>query len=134
MPFRRKKTRGRSLIASLLAGAASLFGCSKNDPPAAAPSRVSQELTVTGFDADGEPVVRVMDDGSINIVFEAMPPFFAEDNGTEAEFEKFEDVISKQIGLPVDREDREVFVIRNAPAGAAEQIKEWLATFHQGER
>ncbi|HXT58244.1 MAG TPA: hypothetical protein VN699_06395 [Pirellulales bacterium] len=132
MPFDGNPTRRPSVVAAFIAAVASFVGCSKSEPPDAAPGRVSQGVKVTGFDADGEPVIQTLEDGSIRIVFEAMPPFFAEDNGTEADFEKFEDVMSKRIGLPVTREDREVFVIHNAPAGTAEQLKEWLERFHQG--
>ncbi len=71
-----------------------------------------------------------MHDGSIRIVFEPMPPNFAEDDGTEADFAEFENVISKKIGVPVIRKDREVFVIRDAPPGTGERLRDWLATFH----
>ena len=124
-------TVGHPVIPSLIAAVASLFGCSQAQPPAAPASQVAEELEVSGFDPDGEPVIRTSQDGSITIVFEAMPPFFAEENGTEADFEKFEETMSQQLGLPVEREDREVFIIRKAPAGTAERIRQWLSTFHE---
>jgi hypothetical protein len=128
------KTNGRRpLLAGLAAWLASLFGCARPDTPAASPDREARQLQVVGFDADGEPVIHVLADGTIRIVFEAMPPFFAEDGGTEADFAAFDAVISKAIGLPVLRDDREVFLVRNAPAGTAERIKQWLEAYHEGE-
>jgi hypothetical protein len=100
--------------------------------PGASAVAVSQELKVAGFDRDGEPIIQVMHDGSIRIVFEAMPPNFAEDRGSESDFDEFEKVISEKMGLAVVREDREVFVIRNAPPGTAERIKAWLDSYHNG--
>ncbi len=49
-----------------------------------------------------------------------------EDNGTESEFETFELKIQEALGVPVVREDREVFVIQNPAADSAEKAKSWL--------
>src|SRR5262249_12959345 len=125
-------TTGRqSLLASLPAGLMSRSGCARQGASSASADQVARQLRVVGFDAEGEPVVHVLADGTICIVFEAMPPFFAEDRGIDAEFADFDAVISKAIGVPVIRDDREVFLIRNPPEGTAERIQEWLADYHK---
>lgn len=58
-----------------------------------------------------------------------MPPFFAEDEGTEADYEAFEKTIQDSLGVTVIREDREVFVIKDPKPDTAEQAKAWLETF-----
>lgn len=88
------------------------------------------ELRVSGFDPDGEPVISVDDDdGTVSIQFEAMPPFFAEDNGTEAEFEDFDKTMSDALGIVVRRDDRELFVIDTCDGETAKRVKIWLETF-----
>lgn len=127
-------TRKKSLIGSLFASMLSLCGCGQTPSPqhpAQGEPTLVEEITVTGFDTDGEPVIRKWSDGSLWIHFEAMPPFFAEDNGTESEFETFELKIQEALGVPVVREDREVFVIQNHAADTAEKAKSWLEGFHK---
>ncbi len=127
-------TRKKTLIGSLFASMLSLCGCGQTpSPPQAAPDEPTlvEEITVTGFDADGEPIIKKWSDGSLWIHFEAMPPFFAEDNGTESEFQTFELKIQEALSVPVVREDREVFVIQNPAADTAEKAKSWLEGFHK---
>jgi hypothetical protein len=88
-----------------------------------------EEIAVSGFDPDGEPVIKKWSDGSMWIHFEAMPPFFAEEDGTEAAFETFETQIQDAIGVPVIREDREVFVIPNPQPDTAAKAKAWLESY-----
>ena len=124
----------RTLIGSLIASAVSIFGCGK---PAASPKQAApeptliEEISVSGFDRDGEPVIKKWSDGSVWIHFEAMPPFFAEDEGTEADFENFEVKIQQALGVPVRRDDREVFVIANPKPGTAEEAKAWLEAYRK---
>ena len=122
----------RTLIGSLIAAAVSIFGCGK---PAASPEQatpepgVIEQISVSGFDRDGEPVIKKWSDGSIWIHFDAMPPFFAEDEGTETDFEKFEVKIQQALGVPVRRDDREVFVIAEPEPDTAEKAKAWLEAY-----
>ena len=82
-----------------------------------------EEIAVTRFDSDGEPVIKQWSDGSLRIHFEAMPPFFAEDEGTESDFDNFEDKCQDVLGVSVTRDDREVFVIQNPESDTAEKAK-----------
>jgi hypothetical protein len=90
-----------------------------------------EEIEVTGFDPDGEPVIQRWADGSIVILFNAMPPFFAEDGGTEDEFENFETTIGFVLGVEVLRDDREVFVIQMPREDTIVKAKAWLENYHR---
>ena len=124
----------KTLIGSLIASAVSIFGCGK---PAASPEQatpepeVIEQISVSGFDRDGEPVIKKWSDGSIWIHFEAMPPFFAEDEGTHADFENFEVKIQQALGVPVRRDDREVFVIAKPEPDTAEKAKASLEAYRK---
>lgn len=127
-------TRKKTFIGSIVASLLSLCGCGQDQPPPPAAQddpTLIEEIAITGFDADGEPIIKRWSDGSLWIHFEAMPPFFAEDNGTESEFEAFERNVQDAIGVPVVREDREVFVIQNPMPGTVEKAKAWLEGFHK---
>lgn len=87
------------------------------------------EITVSGFDPDGEPVIRSMSDGSLEIHFEAMPPFFADDAGIEAQFDDFRAKIETAAGCAVLQDDRELFIIKSPNAETAQTIKQWLETY-----
>lgn len=92
-----------------------------------------KEITVSGFDADGEPIIQEWSDGSLSIHFEAMPPFFSEENGTEPEFKNFELELAKALGVPVVREDRELFTMKNPKADTSQKAQSWLEEFHDQE-
>lgn len=129
-----KDTGKRALLGVMIAWASSLFGCGKPGavpPQGASKPTVVEEVAVSGFDREGEPVIRKMSDGTISIHFEAMPPFFAEDDGTESEFENFETTIQKALGVPVRRDDREVFTITNPKPDTAERAKAWLEGYRK---
>jgi len=124
----------KTLIGSLIASTLSIFGCGK---PAASPKQaapeptVIEQISVSGFDPDGEPVIKKWSDGSIWIHFEAMPPFFAEDDGTASDFANFEVKIQQALGVPVRRDDREVFVIVSPEPDTAEKAKAWLEAYRK---
>lgn len=92
-----------------------------------------EELAIDGFDPDGEPIIKKWSDGSLWLHFEAMPPFFAEDDGTESDFEQFEAKVQDAIGVTVRRDDREVFVIDNPAPDTAAKVKAWLESYRKNE-
>lgn len=90
---------------------------------------VVSEIKVSGFDPDGEPVIQKMSDGSLQIQFEAMPPFFAEDAGTEEDFEDFPARLEEAAGVGVTQDDRELFIVASPEPNTAERIKTWLESY-----
>lgn len=81
-------------------------------------------IPIAGFDPEGEPEIQVMADGSLSIVFELMPPSWAEDDPDL--FDDFDEQLSDAIGLPVVWEDREVFVIERPANETIEKVKRFL--------
>jgi len=84
-------------------------------------------IPLTGFDPDGEPEIRQMADGSLHIVFNFMPPSWAEDDPTP--FDDFDQQLSRAIGLPVQWEDREVFRIEKPTGDTVARIRQFLASY-----
>ena len=86
-------------------------------------------VPLTGFDPDGEPEIRVMSDGSWYLVFNFMPPSWAEDDPDP--FDDFDKQLSKAIGLPVEWEDREFFRIARPSKDTAARIQRFLTAFNR---
>ena len=84
-------------------------------------------IPLTGFDFDGEPEIRVMPDGSLYLVFNFMPPTWAEDEPEP--FDTFDQKLQQAIGVPVVWEDREFFLIQNPRADTVERVTTFLKTF-----
>lgn len=89
-------------------------------------SEIIQETSVSGFDADGEPRIQVMDDGSVWIRFEFMPPSDADDEVDLGDFEDFDKQLEKAAGAAVLWDDREVFVIAKPQPETVDRLKLFL--------
>jgi hypothetical protein len=101
-------------------------------PTASVPSvGILRTLTVTGFDSSGEPEIRVLSDGSVEIHFSLIPPLNgATEASTDSVFTHFETVLGAALNCEVLRDDRELFVIPVAPAGTAERAQRFLEAYH----
>ncbi len=77
-------------------------------------------MTVNAFDDVGQPELRLMRDGSMEIVFNAMPPTWATD---PAEFDDMDVQLQRALGAPVEWIDREVF--RVASPNPALPFRAW---------
>jgi hypothetical protein len=88
---------------------------------------VAKTMPVSGFDPEGEPEIRQMSDGSLHVVFNFMPPSFAEDD--ESKFADFDKQLEKAIGATVRWDDREVFVIRKPLTDTVARIKQFLEAY-----
>jgi len=112
----------------------SLCGCGGADPSSGEvdpnPSIV-REIAVAGFDTDGEPVIREMTDGSLWIHFDAMPPYFADDDPDSFDLEAFRFQMQAAAGAPVAHDDREVFIIANPTRETADSLKLWLESYRK---
>jgi len=81
-------------------------------------------IPLSGFDPYGEPVIRLMDDGSMYVVFNFMPPTWAEADPTP--FDSFDKMLQRAIGVDVMWEDREFFLIKSPLADTEERITNFL--------
>lgn len=100
-----------------------------NKPTPSAEATVVKTITVSGFDPDGEPELKEMSDGALMLVFNFMPPSFAEDD--EATFADFDKQLERAIGVPVFRDDREVFLIHDPQADTEDKLKTFLEGFRK---
>lgn len=86
-----------------------------------------KEIIISGFDQDGEPEVRMEEDGSLVIIFEFMPPLNGTEEGVDDEdFEHFDEVMQAALGVEVVWDDREVFVIPHPKKDTILKIKDFL--------
>jgi hypothetical protein len=86
-------------------------------------------IRLTGFDPQGEPQLRVFADGSLFVVFEFMPPSWAED--APERFDDFDRQLAVAIGVPVVWDDREVFVVAKPAADTVERLHSFLGSYPQ---
>jgi hypothetical protein len=116
-----------SLIAAILAMTAlssASVSWAANDDASPAP------IAVQGFDSYGEPEIRNGKNGALEIMFNFMPPLNGSDDAnTHPIFETFENVLSKELGVEVQRDDRELFIIAKPAADTAARAKAFLETF-----
>src|SRR5437762_1292764 len=88
-----------------------------------------QVIPLAGFDPEGEPEIRVMPDGSWYVVFNFMPPSWAED--APRPFGDFDRQLAQAVGLPVVWEDREFFRIERPGKDTVERIRRFLETYRR---
>jgi hypothetical protein len=84
----------------------------------------TETITLEGFDSEGEPEIRIMDNGSLELVFNFMPPTWAEE--TPEAFDDFDVQLSEALDLEVLWEDRELFLIDEPTDDTVERIKQFL--------
>jgi hypothetical protein len=87
---------------------------------------IKQEIPLSGFDPEGEPVIRVMSDGSLRVAFNFMPPSFAPDADEMGAFADFDKQLEQAAGVPVEWEDRELFLIRRPGHDTLERIRRFV--------
>ena len=90
---------------------------------------VLRTIPLTGFDPEGEPQVRVMGDGSLLVVFNFMPPSWAEDETDLGPFKDFDRQMERAIGVPVTWEDREVFLITRPRPDTIDRIRTFIGGY-----
>lgn len=71
---------------------------------------MAKKIKLSGFDSEGDPEIRVEEDGALMLVFNFMPPSDFEDRALGL-YDAFDTEISDAIGVPVLWDDREVFRI-----------------------
>lgn len=96
-------------------------------------AEVLRTVQLRGFDTGGEPSIRVMSDGSLEIWFQFMPPSdaLAQDPSEMGEFEAFDQEMAAAVGVPVVWEDREFFRIDDAPPGTLERVQSFIEGYRK---
>ena len=90
---------------------------------------VRQEIALSGFDPKGEPVIRIMADGSLYVVFEFMPPSHVPDEEGLGPFADFDRQLERATGVSVVWEDREVFAILQPRSDTVGRIREFVGRY-----
>src|ERR1700712_4360280 len=91
---------------------------------------VAQTIELAGFDAEGEPELRLMKSGELYVVFNFMPPSDCED---EEAFDSFDEERALAIGIDVQWEDREVFLIEAPKADTVERISAFISNYRKNQ-
>jgi hypothetical protein len=87
-------------------------------------------IPLTGFDPEGEPEIRVMADGSWELVFNFMPPSWAEDEPER--FDDFDRQLAEATGMVVEWDDREVFRFPGPVAdGVVDLVQRFLEAYRE---
>jgi hypothetical protein len=87
-------------------------------------------ITIQGFDIDGEPEMRLYSNDKIELVFNFMPPCNGNPDGIQDPiFDDFEDILQKELGVLVERDDREFFTIQSGDSKTVNRLKEYLESF-----
>jgi len=117
-------------VAAILTAA---LGCSRSAIPTPPPANESgrmdeirQEILLSGFDPLGEPVLRVMADGSVQVVFNFMPPSYVPDELGWGPFADFDQQLERAVGVPVLWDDREVFIIHQPKPDTVERLRAFI--------
>lgn len=92
---------------------------------------VVKTIAVRGFDPGGEPEIREMSDGTIVLIFNFMPPSYAEDE--EVEYADFDEQIERAVEVPVRRDDRELFVIPKPRKDTTQKLKSFLEAYRANQ-
>ncbi|MEZ6052485.1 MAG: hypothetical protein R3C02_14045 [Planctomycetaceae bacterium] len=97
-----------------------------------------RSLDVAGFDPECPPEIRHMDDGSLWLVIDPMPPSWLENEdylrqdplslGPCADFDQ---QLARAICVPVHWDDREFFLIKNPQKDTVNAITDFLYEFRQ---
>lgn len=85
-------------------------------------------IEMPGFDPLGEPEIRVMDEGWLHIFFNFMPPSHDPD---EAKYEDMDEQMTVALGVEVEQEDREVFIIAEPQRDTIERLCAFIADYYK---
>jgi predicted DNA-binding WGR domain protein len=91
---------------------------------------VAQIIELSGFDAKGEPELRLMKSGELFVFFNFMPPSDCED---EDGFDSFDEEMARAIGVEVEWEDREVFLIQSPKADTLARISAFISNYRKNQ-
>ena len=90
-------------------------------------------IPLSGFDAKGEPEIRVIEEGQLHIFFNFMPHSHVTDPN-DAEYDDFAEQMAAAIGVEVEQEDREVFVVYDASRATIDKISAFISNYHKNKK
>jgi len=90
-----------------------------------------KRIAIRGFDPAKEPFIEELDDGSLRIVFEAMPPSNCKNPNELLRFRHFRLELEYEAGTPVIHDDREIFIVPSPRPDSAERLERFLSTVRQ---
>jgi hypothetical protein len=93
----------------------------------------STTILLKGFDAQGEPEIRVKKNGSLNVMFNFMPPSDAQDGAAAAAYDNFDKQMAAAIGGRVVWEDRELFVVPKPAENTLEKLTAFIEGYKAGK-
>lgn len=88
----------------------------------------AKTIELSGFDEEGEPELRLMKNGQLYVYFNFMPPSDCED---EEAFDSFDEEMAQAIGVDVEWDDREVFLIASPKADTVERVTAFVASYRK---
>jgi len=94
---------------------------------------VEQEVEIGDF-GGAKPSLTLRKTGRLYLIVEVPPFYDGEGNDIDGdddfpEANEFEDLIAEYVGVPVNREDREVFRIDNPEADTMSKVKEFIENY-----
>jgi hypothetical protein len=92
---------------------------------------IVKTIAVRGFDPAGEPEIREMSDGTMRVIFNYMPPSYAQEE--EVEYADFDEQLERALGVPVRRDDRELFLIQAPRKDTVEKLKSFLEAYRANQ-
>lgn len=87
-------------------------------------------VTLNGFDKNGEPELKIFEDGHIEVMFNFMPPLNGKIEVEDEEFwDSFENILSTHLNVEVLRDDRELFIIPKPKKSTAKKLELYLESY-----
>jgi hypothetical protein len=92
-------------------------------------AKKEEVIIIKGFDPAGEPTISVQTDGSLQVAFNFMPPSYMDNPDDLGVFSRFDAEMQAFIGVPVQWDDREIFVISAPKKDTIKKITEFLQAY-----
>lgn len=89
---------------------------------------VVRTITLKGFDPSGEPEIRLLQNGTMYVVFNFMPPSFR-DESNSGSFDNFDCQLEEAVGVPVVWEDRELFYIERPETDTIDRLRRFIQDY-----
>jgi hypothetical protein len=128
-------------LVAILASLSISGGCSDNDGVTKSKeAEVVRTISLSGFDPNGEPQIRVLSDGSLRLDFEFMPPSWAPERPVAVpddpypslnlgRFYDFDKQLERALDVSVYWEDREFFIIKRPRQDTIDRLAQFVQQY-----